>query len=188
MVIGMAVAAAAVFQSVCVFGFMTGAADDPPVFSLQPEISLVVIEVLYAFDAAERLLGVALRAILPELVVMNIFVTIGAIAESDPFEFLEFLFILYYRPVAGNAGNIPVPAHQLELCSSMIEVYSRFKCISPMTIGTTGRQGLLVVVGMACQARWFQAQVGEIFLFYRRVLYKISFVAIAAFFFCVGPG
>ena len=113
---------------------MTGIAGDFLMFALQFEIGFIVIEILNTFDEAERLLGMALRTVLPELVAVNIFVAIRAIVEFKSFEFLVFLPVFSSGFMARDAGYLLMFSCQLKFRFAMIEFACRFECFEIMAV------------------------------------------------------
>ena len=71
----------------------------------------------------------ALRAVLSELILMHIQVTIGALTESKTLKKLHFLPILVGKLVTEFAVDLGMFTKQFETCLRMIKVSSRFKRI-----------------------------------------------------------
>lgn len=87
----MAIGTAGIFQCIGEFCLMTFFAFNLLMLSLQLEIRFTVVKILNAFDNAERLPGMALGAVLTELIVVWIRVAWGAVFKLQSGEFLEFL-------------------------------------------------------------------------------------------------
>ena len=77
-------------------------------FSFEVEIRFIVIKVLRALDDTERLLRMALGAILAEFVIVNVFMATDAVFVPDPLEFLEFLPVFHTGPVTCDTGHFQV--------------------------------------------------------------------------------
>lgn len=94
------------------------------VFAHQSETGFAVVEIAFVFQGQERRLGMTFRAVLPESVFMNIFVTVGAGAKSNSGEPLKILVVFLFNGVAFDTGHIGVFAFQRKFGVLMLE----FRC------------------------------------------------------------
>jgi hypothetical protein len=95
MIVGMTICAPVMLQRVSKFSFMTNPAVNHLMFPLKNEVCLAVIKSVYPFYCLERILGMALPAILTKLILVRISMAVGAIRELYSPEFLEF-FATYH--------------------------------------------------------------------------------------------
>lgn len=107
-IIGVAIGATACPNGIGVVGFMTFFAINIPVFAFQFIIGFIMIESVDALDLVERLLGMAVGTILPELVFMNIFMAVDAALVLNTFENLKLPAVLHFFNVAFLAFNFLV--------------------------------------------------------------------------------
>ena len=117
---------------------MTGGTIDEHMFAFQIETGGRVIKIADDPDRPEGFFIMALPAILPEAVVMDIFVAIGAIGEFHSGENLEFCPFPRDDLMATGTFHFLMLSIQREFSFRMIEMYHRLEKILSMTIGTTG--------------------------------------------------
>jgi hypothetical protein len=166
---------------------MTGIAGDFLMPAFKFESCFIVIEVLDTFNDAEGLLSMALGAVLPEFVVVNIRVAGSAVIVPDPPELLEFLPVPGSSLMTSGTRHLLMLPGKLEFCLPVIEFSRGFESLQIVTIRAPGSKGLLVIIGMTCQARRAQSQVRELFLPDLLVPDPFSLMAILTFFLPVSP-
>ena len=131
-------------------------------FVFELEIRFGMIKIGHRPDRMKRSFGVALPAVLPEFILMDILMAVGAIGKPDTGEFLEFYAILYRNRMTFYARNILMHPRQRKVGRSMAEFRDWFEGFGSMTIRTQGRKGVLVIIGMTAQAIGPQSEIGEL--------------------------
>jgi hypothetical protein len=105
------------------FSFMALFAPYGLVHPFKSEVCFVVVKIACPpFDCKERDLSVALATVLPELILVRVFMTIGAIAEEHTPELLENLSANSRLFMTFNTVDTLVAAQELKLCSRMIKL------------------------------------------------------------------
>ena len=151
-IILMTICAALVLKRIGEFGFMTGFAVQVAVFILQFESGTVMIKTRQALDDTERSYGMALCALLSELVLMHICMAIRTGGKGYTCKLLKGLFIGLIDWMALRACHFFVFAFQFVFCPVMIKFRCRLKSLEIMTLHTVGRKRFLMRVGMARKA------------------------------------
>ena len=105
-------------------------------FVFQFEIGFRMIKIVVAFDDEEGNFRVALLAVLPEFILVNICMTVVAVGKLRTCKFLEFSAIPRGYCMALDAIHGLVHPCQWELCGSMVEFCDGFKGIAAMTVCT----------------------------------------------------
>ena len=105
----------------------------------------------------------AFRAVLPELVFMDIFVAVGAIIMFDIGKLLEFNSIGIFYFMTFFAIHILMLSKQLEFGFFVIEIWGWFEFRLVMARRTIPGQCILMVIIVARKAACSQAQVGMSF-------------------------
>lgn len=126
-VILMAVGTTLVLYGCGVVGFVAFFAIQFLMFAYKSKVGFVVVEVAFIFQRQKRSFGMAFCAVLTKFVFMNVFVAIGAGAESNSGETLKIFVILLFKRVTFNTGYIGVFASQGEFGVLMIELLRRLK-------------------------------------------------------------
>jgi hypothetical protein len=126
-IIGMAVCTAAVPERIGQVGLMARPAIDGQVPAFQFESRLVVIKFIHAFHQPEGFFVMALPAILPELVFVNIRVATGAVGIQNSLVCGEFLAVLDLRLVALYAFHRDMLSPERETGIAVIEAVRRFE-------------------------------------------------------------
>ena len=151
-VIGMTVVAPVMWQRSGIIIFVTLLTSDLRVESPQRESGFVVVEIGHAFDLCPRLFAVALGTVLPEFIVMDIFVATGAVGMWHVGKMLERLSVDSFFLVTIDAGDFGVSSLQGKVGLVMMEVRYCFETFEIVTFGTIVRQGLPVIVLVAREA------------------------------------
>ena len=102
----------------------------------QFEISLIMIKILDPSHCLERILTMALTAILPKLILMRIFMAAGAVAILYTSELLEFFALCNLNFMTFLTIHIFMLSRQPEFCIIVRKSCSRDKRILVMTIFT----------------------------------------------------
>lgn len=106
---------------------------------LEPETGPVMVEILHTAYDAEGFLGMALAAILPELVLMHVRMATGTGGISDAGKFLERIPFNRLNFMAFYTFHRLVFAFQLKFCRIVVKTGRRLEGIESMTI-RTGRR------------------------------------------------
>jgi hypothetical protein len=138
-IIDMAVEAIFVLQRICEVRLMAGLAVYRLVLACKGECCLAVVEMIHSFNDVERFFAVTGAAILSELVVVHIFVAIGAVGVSDPLEFLELLSIYCLDLMTFAAFNILMHPEELIVRTVVIKFVGGPELGEIMAFGTIGR-------------------------------------------------
>jgi len=176
-VIGMTVVAPVMWQRSGIIIFVTLLTSDLRVESPQRESGFVVVEIGHAFDLCPRLFAVALGTVLPEFIVMDIFVATGAVGMWHVGKMLERLAINRFLFVAIDARYFGVFSFQGKVGLVMMEVRYCFETFEIVTLGTIVRQGLPVVVRVTREALLRKPEVRQFFVFQFLIGDKFLFVA-----------
>jgi len=131
-VICMAVGAAGVFQSARIPVFVAGSACDRFMLSFQRESGGVMVKVPRVFYLAEGDFGMALSAVLPELVLMHVPVAIPATLVGNSPEDLGLLSIPGHSPVAFGTFHRLVFSQQPETGIVVVESGCRPEFVEAM--------------------------------------------------------
>jgi hypothetical protein len=111
------------FERISGFALMALFAPNGLMHPFKSEVCFVVVKIACPpFDCKERDFSVALATVLSELILVRVFMTIGAIAEEDTPELLEILSANSRLFMTFNTGHTLVAAQELELCSRMIKL------------------------------------------------------------------
>ena len=86
---------------------------------------------------------------LPELILMNIFVAIGAGVVFNAFKLLKVFPILNFNFMAFPAIYRLMLTFQREFGFAMIKLWGRFKSFVAVAILAVYRKGFLMIIGMA---------------------------------------
>lgn len=108
-----------------------------------------MVEVGHAFNLCPRLFTVALGAILPEFVVVDILVTAGAVGMWHVCEMLERLSVDGFFFVAINAVYFCVFPFQGKIGLVMLEARNRFETLEIVTFCTVVRKSFPVIILVA---------------------------------------
>ena len=136
-----------------------------------------MVEVGHAFNLCPRLFTVALGAILPEFVVVDILVTAGAVGMWYVCEMLERLSVDGFFFVAINAGYFCVFPFQREIGLVMMEARYRFEALKIVTFRTVVGKSLPVIILMARKALLRKSKVGQFLVFQFGIGDELFFVA-----------
>ena len=91
-----------------------------------------MIERFYSLNLVKGYLRMALSAVLPEFIVMNVLVTIGTFPKAQAKKLLQLLPILNGHFMAKLAISLRVFSTQWEPCLCMIKFYGGLKHIEIM--------------------------------------------------------
>lgn len=129
----------------------------------------------------------ALLAISPQVVLVNIGVAAVTVGELQAGKNLKFPSISDLFPVAFDALHFPVFAPESKICGAVVEFAGRRKGVSGVAAGTIVRQGILVVILMAGGTIPAQAQIGAFSFLQLRLTDQIGNVALPAIYSSVRP-
>jgi hypothetical protein len=129
-------------------------------FPLQRESGGRVVEVVGVPDLMERRFRMAFGAVLPEPVLMNIAVAVGAIAMDNSPEYLIVTPIMCFCLVAFGTLHLPVLSFQRVDRIVVVESGCRTELIEIVAGGTLCTQRSLMVIGVAGKTFLSQPQVG----------------------------
>lgn len=164
-VVGMAVGTCLVPDRIRIFRLMAGRTLDKEVPAFQFESCPGMVEVVHSFYDTKGFFVVALPAVLPETVVMNIGMAVGAVVERHSCKNLELLSGPCFDFVTFDAFCFQVLSPQYEFCGRMVEICGRLELELVMAVGTTSRQCVLMMIFMTGKAIRSQAQEGILLLF-----------------------
>lgn len=128
MVIGMTVSASVMPERISCLALVAVFAADCLMLPFKPEIGLVVVKLTCPpGDSPERYFRMTLTAVLSELVLMRILVTVCAVAEWYSSEFLKYLAANRCLLVTLEAFNCFMAPNEREPCIVMTEFRCRHK-------------------------------------------------------------
>ena len=160
MVILVAIGAEGVLQCASVSILMAGGAGDRRMLSLKRESGGSMVEVTCIFDLMERSFRMALLAVLSELVLVHIPVTVHATFMHNPLEYLCFNSISAPGRMAFGTFHNLVFAKQLEAGVVVLEPGCRTEFVVSMAGSTIRTQVPLVKVCVTIRTLLSQPQVG----------------------------
>lgn len=168
-------------------GGVAAEAVHPFVLAVQREARSVVAEVSQPSMRSERLLGVALFAIVAEVALVYIIVAAVAIGERYVSEFLEILTVAGFHLVAVDALHVFVLSDQGVIRVVVVKFFRWRKCLGRMTGCTVIPQSLLVVIIVAINASRTESEESFLSFFQFPVADEIRDVALPTINFGVGP-
>ena len=147
MIIFVAIGTTVVFEIFRISCFMTTCTSYRPVFPLQGIVGTRMIKIFHSLYLVKGNLRMALGAILPEFIVMNILVTACTFSKGKTFKLLHLFPILNGYFMAQLAINLQcLPRNGNGTLDD--QILGRFKCFKIMTGGTIGRECSLVMIRM----------------------------------------
>lgn len=117
----MTIRATIVLEIFAISCFMTAGASKLPVFPLKGIAGERMIETLHPLYLVKGKFGMALSAILPEFIVMDILMTACAFSKGQAFKLLDLLPILKGQFMAQLTIHLQVLTPQRKLCLLMIK-------------------------------------------------------------------
>ena len=107
----------------------------------------------------------ALAAVLSELILVGVCMTVEACCKPDACKCLEFYIALYCNRMALDAFNTFMHSRQREAGSGMVEPADWLKGVGIVAFSAIGGKCLLVVISMAGRTPGVQPKVGELLIF-----------------------
>ncbi len=157
-IVGMAVGARAVFQRLCIAVLVAGSTGHQLMPPFERIVGELMIEGTLVVELPERLLRMALAAILSKLVIVHILVAVNTIVKLQPIELLEFFSIAQNHFMTGFAVGFAVLTPQAEFGFVVTKARGRPEGIKIVALAAVIWQALLVIIFMTAQALGAQPQ------------------------------
>jgi hypothetical protein len=167
---------------------MAGCTGHTVVLIFQFEIRLGMIKAAVRFQDVKRDLGVALFALLSELILVNILMAVRTISEKDTGKYLEFCPVFGRSCMTFFTRYFLVFSGQWKTGGRVFEFWGRFESVKTMAIRTGCREGFLMIIGVTGETFSCQSEVGKFLGLYSVVNDEFRLVAIFAGFLWMGSG
>ena len=118
-----------------------------------------MIKAFHSLHLVKGYFRMALGAILPEFICMNILVTAGTFSKRETFKFLNLFPVINGFFMAKNTINRGMFSPQRESCRLMIKIWGLLKCFKIVTGGTIRRECSLVIICMTGETFLVKSQV-----------------------------